>query len=371
MKNRLRHTVSTRLMSAVAGLLAVVFIAWPIGSMLIKSFEDTTPATFAELREITASALALLAEEEQQQLLTGWMASASPKDRMEAIAAAFTLHQLPVPWDRKALYEEQIARAEEALIQLDPALQEAVQADLPIAVTMLHRRIPLAFKVKDQLGQQEFDNLRSGKYPHYSLRQYRAVLEDPRIRRAAVNSLQLAAIVTPITTLLAFMIAYGINKGIWGANWARYGILIPLVAPPVVIATAAILLFGRNGVINKTLLDMQWGWIDAGVTNLYGFWGVVLAQVLSYLPPAFIVIDNILKKGDGQLEEAAMIQGASYRQAFWNVTMPMSQPGLIRASILVFIFSMTDFGNPMVIGKDMTVMAGILYDEMIGFHNTR
>ena len=122
--------------------------------------------------------------------------------------------------------------------------------------------------------------------------------------------------------------------------------------------------------MTKGLLDDSLGLIDAGITNMYGLPGVIFAQILSFLAPAFIVLDNVLSKQDGRLEEAAAVQGASPWQTFVHVTLPMAQPGLIRAATLVFIMSMTDFGNPLVIGKDMPVLAGVLYDEMIGFHNT-
>ena len=150
----------------------------------------------------------------------------------------------------------------------------------------------------------------------------------------------------------------------------RYATLVPLVSPPVLIATAAILLFGRNGAFTYGILDKQLHWIDAGVTNLYGFGGVVVAQILSFLPPAFIIMDNVLSKHDGRVEEAAASQGATPGQVFTRVTLPLAQPGIIKAVILSFILSMTDFGNPLVIGRDIPVLAGVLYDEIIGFQNT-
>jgi iron(III) transport system permease protein len=151
----------------------------------------------------------------------------------------------------------------------------------------------------------------------------------------------------------------------------RYLTLIPLVSPPVVVATASILLFGRNGLLTKGLLQDRLGWIDADVTNLYGWTGVILAQMLGHIPVAFILLDNVLSKHDGRIEEAAAGQGAGPWQVFLRVTLPMSRPGLVRSLILVFVLVMTDFGNPLIIGKDIPVLAGILYDEMVGFQNTR
>lgn len=349
----------------------MVFIALPIGAMLVRSLVVTKPAPLQELRQMTVQALDLLEPTEREQLVKRWVAKATQRQEMEAVAAALELHGQPVPWDRKAAYDHQIAAANTALQGLSPRIHAKVMAEIPTCLVMLHRRTPLAFMVKEQLGQDGFDALRIGKTTSYGLLHYLTVLNEERMRNAAANSLMLASTTTVVTTLMAFLIAFGINRGsILGAETARYGILIPLVSPPVIIATAAILLFGRNGLVTKELLEVQLGLIDASTTNLYGLSGVVLAQVLSFLAPAFIIFDNVLAKQDGRLEEAAAIQGANSWQVFWHTTLPMSLPGIIRAATLVFILSMTDFGNPLVIGKDMPVLAGVLYDEMIGFHNT-
>ena len=360
------------LASLLIGLPVLLFIAVPIGAMLVRSLAVDHPMPLAELRQVTLEALDLLEPARREQAVARWSAAAKPRDRMEAVAAALELNGLDVPWDRKAPFDAQIAAAGTTLADLDAATRTAVEAAVPLAIVMLHKRIPLAFQVRDQLTAAAFDRLRSGQYRTYGLDHYLTVVREERMRNAAWNSLRLAAITTTVTTLAAFLLAFGINRGaVAGAQIARYGILIPLVSPPVVIATAAVLLFGRNGLVTKELLQDQLGLIDAGVSNLYGFSGVVLAQILSALPPAFIILDNVMSKQDGRLEEAAAIQGATFAQTFRRVTLPMAQPGLIRAATLVFILSMTDFGNPLVIGKDMPVLAGVLYDEMIGFSNTQ
>jgi iron(III) transport system permease protein len=170
---------------------------------------------------------------------------------------------------------------------------------------------------------------------------------------------------------LAFALAYGVNRGgVPFPNIVRYGTLVPLVSPPVMVATAAILMFGRRGAVTAGLLDETLGWIDANESNLYGLGGVIAAEVLSFLPAAFIIMDNVLSKHDGRIEEAAASQGASRWQVFARVIVPLSMPGVRRTLVLCFILAMTDFGNPLVIGRDIPVLAGVLYNEMIGFQNT-
>ena len=99
---------------------------------------------------------------------------------------------------------------------------------------------------------------------------------------------------------------------------------MPLVAPPVLIATATVMLFGRRGLVTHTLLDQGLGLIDADETNLYGFFGVVLAQVLSFVPATLIIFDNVMRRQDGRIDEAAAGLGASHFTTFRHVTLPLA-----------------------------------------------
>ncbi|MCH8096694.1 MAG: iron ABC transporter permease [Proteobacteria bacterium] len=358
--------------TVIIGLILFVFVAYPLGSVLVESFVVSGPMTVFELREMTLDALDLMEPKARQKVVGRWIERAKPRDRMDATAAALELIGEGVPWDRKAAFVKQIEAAKKAVAALDAGKRAEFEAQFPIAYVMLKKRIPLAFKVKAKLSEEQFDNLRTGAHEGIGLEHYLAMFKEPRLQKGLRNSLLIAIITCTITTFLAYTIAYGVNRGVFPSpNLVRYGVLTPLVSPPVMIATAAILMFGRQGAFTKGLLDRTLGWINADVDNLYGLSGVIVAEVFSFLPAAFIIMDNVLSKHDGRVEEAAASQGASPWQVFTRVTLPLSMPGLRRTVILVFILAMTDFGNPLVIGKDIPVLAGILYDEMIGFQNTK
>ena len=359
------------LATLVVALLLGLFIVYPLGAVLVESFVVSGPIPLTELRAMTLEALSRLDPETRDKSVKRWVERAKPKERMEATAAALELIGEAVPWDRKETFSEQIKAAEKTVAALDREKRKRLEDEYPVSIVMLHKRIPLAFKIKSQLSKDEFDRLRSGELEDFGLLHYLSVVKEARLFNALRNSLILSFIACFTATALAFAIAYGINRGgIPMPNLVRYATLIPLVSPPVILATAAVLLFGRNGAFTKRILDDALGLIDAGQTNLYGMGGVVLAQVLSFLPPAFIIMDNVLSKHDGRVEEAAASQGASPWQVFSRITVPLSRPGLVRALILVFILTMTDFGNPLVIGRDIPNLAGVLYDEIIGFQNT-
>ena len=358
--------------TVIIGLILFVFVAYPLGSVLVESFVVSGPMTVFELREMTLDALDLMEPKARQKVVGRWIERAKPRDRMDATAAALELIGEGVPWDRKAAFVKQIEAAKKAVGALDAKKRAEFEAQFTVAYVMLKKRIPLAFKVKAKLSEEQFDNLRTGAHEGIGLEHYLAMFKEPRLQKGLRNSLLIAIITCTITTFLAYTIAYGVNRGVFPSpNLVRYGVLTPLVSPPVMIATAAILMFGRQGAFTKGLLDRTLGWINADVDNLYGLSGVIVAEVFSFLPAAFIIMDNVLSKHDGRVEEAAASQGASPWQVFTRVTLPLSMPGLRRTIILVFILAMTDFGNPLVIGKDIPVLAGILYDEMIGFQNTK
>ena len=357
--------------TVLVALLLSVFIAYPLGSVLVESFSVNGPLPLPELRQITLNALDKMEPEEREKSMARWVKKVKARQRMESTAAALELIGQPVTWDRMIAFDKQIPAANKAVADLNAETRVRFDEQFPISVVMLHKRISLAFKIKKKISNDEFDRLRSGEQSGFGLTHYISVVTDSRLVKAARNSLTLALIACVMTTSLAFAIAFGINRGgIAYPVLARYATLTPLVSPPVIIATAAVLLFGRNGAFTKGFLDQTLGWIDPDVTNLYGFGGVIVAQVFGFLPPAFIIMDNVLSKHDGRVEEAAASQGANAWEIFSRITLPLSQPGLIRTFILCFVLSMTDFANPMVIGKDFPVLAGILYDEITGFQNT-
>ncbi len=368
----MRRGLPGGLVTGLVALLVAVFIAWPIGAVLRQSVVISGPLPEWRLKEITVQALDLLPAERRQAALDRWAASATLKERLEAQAAAFRMTGMAPPWDLTAAFDRQETEAAAALVRLPGDRRDAVLAEVPVATVFLHRRVALAFLVRGPLGPEAFETLRAGTQERIGLDHYLAPWRDPYLRRAALNSLAYAGASALLTTLLAFALAFAVNRrGVAVPQAVRALVLLPLVSPPTLIATAAIMLFGRRGLVTSTLLDRTLGWIDADVTNLYGPGGVVLAQVMSAIPAAFILLDSTMRRQDGRVEEAAAILGASRARAVWEVTLPLAWPGLKRALSLAFIVSLTDFSNPLLLsGRDVPVIAGVIYDEMTAFRNT-
>jgi iron(III) transport system permease protein len=154
-------------------LLLVVFVVWPIASVLVASFRLEGPLPYGTLRRLTLAALEHLAPEERASLLARWARQANEAQRIEATATALTFLGQAPHWDRRETFAHQTAQAKQAVAALpDRALFEAEFAH---ATAALHRRSALAFRVRDQLGEAGFERLRTGAATGWGFDHYPAL----------------------------------------------------------------------------------------------------------------------------------------------------------------------------------------------------
>jgi iron(III) transport system permease protein len=135
--------------------------------------------------------------------------------------------------------------------------------------------------------------------------------------------------------------------------------LLPILAPPFVISISYILLFGRNGLITKQLLQMR--------LDIYGWKGLWLVQTLTFFPLAYLTLANVLRSIPGNLEQAASNLGASNSRVFRDVTLPLLRPGLVASLLLVGISVLADFGNPVIIAGDFSMLPTLAYLKVTGW----
>ena len=191
-----------------------------------------------------------------------------------------------------------------------------------------------------------------------TLAHYESFFGTWRLLRILVNSLVVSLTSTLITVAIAVVLAYAVTRTtVPGKRFLSLMSLIPLIAPPFLVSLAFILLFGRNGVVTRAL-GLEW--------SIYGFHGIVLAQVFTFLPQAYILLANVLGNMDVALEEAAENLGAGPLTTLRRVTLALARPGLAAAGLVVFILCMTDFGNPILIGGRYNVLATEIYAQVIG-----
>ncbi len=177
---------------------------------------------------------------------------------------------------------------------------------------------------------------------------FKLMFSSPNYTVILANSINLGLAVTLLTTLISLPMAFLLVRFDFPGKGLLNGlILIPLVLPPFVGAIGMRQLLARFGSINLLLLEM--GFIDKPIDWLGGgFWGVVLLEALHLYPIMYLNLAAALANVDRNLEEAAKNMGASGLTLFRTVTFPLMLPGYFAGAIIVFIWSFTDLGTPLV-----------------------
>ncbi|MDA3939546.1 MAG: ABC transporter permease subunit [Spirochaetia bacterium] len=183
--------------------------------------------------------------------------------------------------------------------------------------------------------------------------------KNPSMVQSLLNSLWIAIWSMLFTTVLAFIFAYGLTRTTIRWKKALYYIaMVPLVAPSMLQAMALISLFGSNGLITAGLLNTEW--------NIYGPNGIIISEVLYCFPHAMVILYTTLSAVDSRLDEAAASLGASGLSSFFKITIPTARYGIFSAAALVFNLAITDFGNPIIIGRGYKVLSTEIYLQVIG-----
>ena len=139
--------------------------------------------------------------------------------------------------------------------------------------------------------------------------------------------------------------------------------LLPIITPPFVVGLGLILLFGRAGVVNQFL---EYAFDVPPTRWFYGALGVWIAQLFAFTPIAFMIMRGVVQGVSPSLEEAAQTLRADRRQTFFSITLPLLKPGLANAFLVGFIESMADFGNPVVVGGQFSVLSTDIFFAIVG-----
>lgn len=199
---------------------------------------------------------------------------------------------------------------------------------------------------------------------NWTLDGYAALAGRRLYRSALMNSLGVGALVGVLGVAIGFVAAFVLTRlDVPGKRLLHYITILPIVSPPFVSAVSILFLFGFNGLVTKQILGLH-------DFSIYGFHGVVLSQVFTFAPIAYLSLRGVLASISPTLEDAALNIGATRWQAFWKVSFPLSLPGIASAFLVIFIESMADFGNPLVLaGAAFPMLAPQAYLEITGSFN--
>jgi iron(III) transport system permease protein len=193
----------------------------------------------------------------------------------------------------------------------------------------------------------------------FSLIQFEKLLETPMVGRAVRNTMFIGAITSVLATLIGTLVAYSLTlTDVPWKRWLRILVVLPLVSPPFAVSHAFILLFGRRGLITWDLLHITQG-------DIYGPNGIVFVQLISDTPLVVLILASVFASISRDLEEAAEDLGGRPLFILRTVTFPLVTPAILTAALLTFISSISDFGNPMLIGGGYQMLATQAFIQMI------
>ncbi|MDS9468379.1 ABC transporter permease [Paracoccus sp. MBLB3053] len=205
----------------------------------------------------------------------------------------------------------------------------------------------------------------------FTFENYRAVLSDPIVRTIMLRSLLVAALVTLVTVALAFPVAYFLSfavspgrKSLW-----LFLITIPFWTSYLIRVFLWKVILGYNGVVNSGLKTL--GIIDQPLSFLlYNVNSIVITLAHAYAPFAILPIFIALEKIDRSLLEAGRDLGESRAMTFWRVTLPLAMPGVVAASLIVFIPTIGDYVTPALIGGGkIPMIANMIQAQMLDLDN--
>ena len=198
-----------------------------------------------------------------------------------------------------------------------------------------------------------------------SMETFRRIFQMHTFRRAITNTLKVGFVVGILSTLIGLLFAYvevyvRMRKAVGGLF--KVVSMLPVVSPPFVLSLSMIMLFGTSGLITRFLLGIP-------RNNVYGYWGIVVVQTLTFFPVCYMMMKGLLKNIDPSLEEASRDMGATRWKVFRDVTLPLLLPGLGNAFLVTFIESIADFANPMLIGGSYDTLATTIYLQITGAYD--
>ncbi len=206
------------------------------------------------------------------------------------------------------------------------------------------------------------------RYPNataMTLAHYVSFLQDSYFVGIAVRTFLLAIVVTAITAVLGYPVAWYLARS--HSRWKHIvfvGVISPLLVSIVVRTIGWTIILGNEGLVNNLLLGI--GIVDEPIRLMDSFWSVTVGMVHVLLPFMVLSIAAVLGKIDPAYGEAAYTLGATPIRTFLKVTLPLSIQGIAAGSVIVFCLTIGSYITPIWLGRGhVTVLAIAIYDQMV------
>jgi len=200
--------------------------------------------------------------------------------------------------------------------------------------------------------------------PEFTLRHYLAFFHGKVNLYSLYVTLRISFVVTLWCLLLGYPLAYYLSSlPPKKANLRLILVLIPLWTSLLVRTYAWIMILGRNGIINQTLMKL--GLIDKPLKIIYNSLGLTIGMVHVMMPFMVLSLYSVMTGIDRGLLKAAQNLGARPFEAFRRVFLPLSIPGILAGSILVFVISVGFFVTPVLLGGPKEMMISMIIDQAV------
>ena len=201
----------------------------------------------------------------------------------------------------------------------------------------------------------------------FTLENYITFLTKPIYQFVILRTLGMAALVNIFCLALGYPLAYFITKSKYQGILTMM-IMVPLLVSIMVRTFGWMVLLGRTGIINSTLMSL--GIISDPIPLLYNMNGVILAMVHVLLPFMVLSLIAVLGNIDKFTVEAAQNLGAGSIRRFMTIILPLSMPGIIAGSSLILSLAIAFFATPALIGgASFKVLATLIYSEIMDYFN--
>lgn len=194
---------------------------------------------------------------------------------------------------------------------------------------------------------------------------YQTVLTDPYFLRIIVRTFSLALVVTAITAVIGYPVAWFLARS--RSRWKHLvflGVISPLMVSIIVRSIGWTIILGNEGFINALLTAL--GIIDTPLRLMQSFWSVVVGMVHILIPFMVLSVASVLGKIDPAYAEAATVMGANPVRTFLKVTLPLSVQGIASGSVIVFCLTVGAYVTPVMLGRGkVSVLAITIHEQMV------
>jgi putative spermidine/putrescine transport system permease protein len=199
----------------------------------------------------------------------------------------------------------------------------------------------------------------------FTARHYVRLLTDSYYLEIIGRTLALGLTVTCSTLIIGYPLAFFLARtpSRW-RNWLTILVVFPLMLNLVVRTFGWIALLAQNGLVNQALQAL--GLVESPVKLLFNFAGLLIGMTHIFLPFMVLVLIGAIQNIPRDVEDAARVLGASWGSAFLRITLPLSAPGILSGSILVFVLTISALVTPRLLGgPTYQVMSTLIYDEFL------